>query len=72
VLVDPEDESTVISSIIAKDFQELKEKGIISGGMIPKLENAFAAINKGVGKVIIGHADDLSSLISGNSGTCIR
>jgi acetylglutamate kinase len=72
VLVDPDDDTTVISSIIEVDFKELKEKGIISGGMIPKLENAFAAIGKGVKKVIIGHADDLRGLISGNSGTCIR
>ena len=71
VLIDPEDDTTVITGIIAKDFEELKDQGIISGGMIPKLENAFTAINRGVGKVIIGHADDLAALISGNSGTCI-
>jgi acetylglutamate kinase len=72
VLVDPEDDTTIITSIIAKDFEELKEKGIITGGMLPKLENAFAAIGKGVSKVTIGDANDLQCLITGNSGTCIR
>ena len=72
VLIDTTDDTSAINRITAKDFDELKEKGIISGGMIPKLENAFTAINKGVEKVIIGHADDLAALISGNSGTCIR
>ena len=55
-----------------KFFKELKEKEIITGGMIPKLENAFEAISEGVESVIIGHADDLAELISGNTGTCIR
>ena len=72
VLADASDEDSVINSISQTDFEELKEKAIITGGMIPKLENAFAAIKKGVGKVVIGHADDLSALISGNAGTCIK
>jgi len=72
VLIDAEDDNSAINRITAKDFDELKEKGIISGGMIPKLENAFTAIDKGVESVIIGHADDLHALISGDSGTCIR
>ena len=72
VLADPDDDTTVINSITNTDFEELKEKGIVSGGMIPKLENAFAAISKGVKEVIIGRAEDLPALLSGNSGTCIR
>ena len=41
-------------------------------GMIPKLDNAFAAIDKGVKKVIIGRAENLESLISGEKGTQIH
>jgi len=39
--------------------------------MIPKLDNAFAALESGVTKVIIGKAEELDQLISGNSGTSI-
>ena len=39
--------------------------------MIPKLDNAFTALNKGVKKVIIGKAEDLEDLIAGTSGTTI-
>ena len=39
--------------------------------MIPKLDNAFAALNQGVKKVIIGKAEQLHELIAGQSGTSI-
>jgi acetylglutamate kinase len=39
--------------------------------MIPKLDNAFAALNSGVTKVIIGKAENLKELIAGTSGTSI-
>ena len=39
--------------------------------MIPKLDNAFAALKSGVGKVIIGKAENLKELINGTSGTTI-
>ena len=71
VLINAADDSSVINQITAQDFSELKEKEIITGGMIPKLENAFGAIDSGVNKVIIGHADELSALVAGNAGTWI-
>jgi acetylglutamate kinase len=71
VLMDADNDSTVIANITSKGFRELKENGIVSGGMIPKLENAFEAINSGVKKVIIGHAEDLPALYAENAGTCI-
>jgi acetylglutamate kinase len=43
----------------------------IFAGMIPKLDNAFAALNSGVKKVIIGKAEELKELINGRSGTNI-
>jgi len=71
VLIDAADDNSVINSISRADFMELREKEIISGGMIPKLENAFAAIEMGVSKVILGHADELPALLTGNAGTWI-
>lgn len=71
VLLDAEDDDSAINNITANDMGELKENGIISGGMIPKLENALEAVAQGVQKVVIGHAEELAGLISGNAGTSI-
>jgi len=49
----------------------LKSKNKIFAGMIPKMYNAFAALKSGVGKVIIGKAENLKGLINGSSGTTI-
>jgi acetylglutamate kinase len=69
VLMDVEDESSIISSIDPHYYNELKRQGIINDGMIPKLDNAFEAINKGLKEVCIGKADALPSLNTGNFGT---
>jgi acetylglutamate kinase len=71
VLMDANDDSTVISSIDPSKYQQLKSKQKIFSGMIPKLDNAFAAIDFGVKKVIIGKAEQLKELINGNAGTNI-
>lgn len=71
VLLDADDESTVISSINPTSYQKLKAAEKIFAGMIPKLDNAFAALNSGVSKVIIGKAESLDELIAGRSGTSI-
>jgi len=71
VLLDADDESTVISSINPGYYKELKGEEKIFAGMIPKLDNAFEALNSGVNKVIIGKAENLDELISGTSGTTI-
>ena len=71
VLLDADDESTVINSINPTYYKELKDEEKIFAGMIPKLDNAFAALNSGVNKVIIGKAENLNELISGRSGTTI-
>lgn len=72
VLLDVNDESSVIQTITAASYQTLKESGKIFAGMIPKLDNAFTAIASGVGKVIIGQAEKLDTLVSGTSGTIIQ
>ncbi len=71
VLLDVADESSVIPSIHPAYYTELKAKSLIFAGMIPKLDNAFAALDKGVCKVIIGNAASLQQLIEGKTGTTI-
>ena len=71
VLQDTEDENSVVAKINPVSYKDLKEKKIIHSGMIPKVDNAFTALNSGVNKVVIGKAEDLSHLISGSSGTSI-
>lgn len=64
VLMDVNDEDSVIREINPSKYEDLKAKGIVAEGMLPKLHNAFEAINKGVKEVFIGKADDLNELES--------
>lgn len=72
VLLDAEDDNTVIPRIDFAYYTALKEKQLIFAGMIPKLDNAFHALNSGVSKVIIGKAEQLLQLIKGQAGTAIQ
>jgi acetylglutamate kinase len=60
VLKDPNNEDSVISQINQANFAQLKADGIVSAGMIPKLENALKAIAEGVKAVRLCHADFVS------------
>ncbi|MES1160177.1 MAG: acetylglutamate kinase, partial [Bacteroidota bacterium] len=71
VLLNAEDGSSVINRINSTYYQQLKQQQVIFAGMIPKLDNAFAALHSGVEKVIIGKAEELSQLLTGQSGTTI-
>jgi len=62
VLKDINDESSLIREIGPDYYDELKKEQVIHSGMLPKLDNAFAAIACGVKKVIIGHSNDLGQL----------
>ena len=66
VLADPEDDDSVILSIRREDYARLRESGIVSGGMIPKIDNAFSALRKGISIVRI------TSALSPEGGTLIR
>lgn len=68
VLMDENDDDSVIPEITRPLFDEYVENGIIQGGMIPKLENSFEAISAGVTKVVITKASE----INGNCGTVIK
>ena len=71
VLLDAEDENTLIPLINPESYEKLKAEQKIFAGMIPKLENAFKALHSGVSKVVIGNAEAWDELISGKSGTTI-
>ena len=68
VLSNENDDDSVIPVITPELFQEYVEKGIIQGGMIPKLENSFSAIDAGVSQVVI----TLASAIHQQGGTVIK
>ncbi len=70
-MLDAEDDSTIIPQIGPAYYAELKSKQLIFAGMIPKLDNAFAALQSGVRKVIIGRAEELTLLLAGKAGTTI-
>ncbi len=68
VLSNPDDDESVIPVITRPDFEQFKADGTISGGMLPKIENALAAVEAGVSQVII----TLASAIDGQHGTVIK
>ena len=67
VLRDANDDTSVIATINRADFLAYKADGTISGGMLPKIENALAAVDAGVSRVII----TLATAIDGHHGTII-
>ncbi|MBB6273743.1 acetylglutamate kinase [Pedobacter cryoconitis] len=69
VLKDVEDENSLVTEIKREDFERLQTEGIVSGGMIPKLHNAFEAIRQGVKTVYIGKADELPQIDTLGFGT---
>lgn len=68
VLLDEKDDNSLIPYLDKELFEEYKAKGVVSGGMIPKLENAFQAIAAGVEEVIITSANSIST----GKGTTVR
>ena len=68
VLANPDDDDSVISVITRTLFEKYKADGTISGGMLPKIENALSAVDAGVSKVII----TLATAIDGQHGTMIK
>lgn len=65
VLMNEGDEKSRIPEIDPKQFEELKAEGIISGGMIPKIENGFNALRRGVTSVVITNVQGLSGGLRG-------
>lgn len=71
VLRNVDDDYSVIRNLHPGFYNELKDTGMIFAGMIPKLDNAFKAIEAGVRRVIIGKGEELDQLMTGVSGTTI-
>ena len=59
VLSDFENKDSIIPKLNFDSYQDLKQKGVISKGMIPKMDNSFDAIKNGVSKVVICHSDNM-------------
>ena len=59
VLADPDNEASVIPLITRRDFDALKAQGVVTGGMLPKIENCLSAVGAGVRRVVITRADAL-------------
>lgn len=78
VLADPADEGSVIPHIDRASFRALVAEGIVSGGMVPKIENSLAAVAAGVGRVVITRADRIAQVLhapgaealSGDAASC--
>lgn len=51
LLADPQDPSTLIATLKVSEVDELKKKGVIAGGMIPKVDSAVKALKEGVRRV---------------------
>lgn len=68
VLRDVDDPDSLIAEIRPDSYRELRESGVVNKGMIPKIDNAFCAVEKGVKSVTIKHSDNLLS----NKGTVIK
>jgi len=66
VLRNPDDEQSVIDFLDEALYQQYRDEGVITAGMIPKLDNAFAALHSGVAEVRICNHENL------NSGTKIN
>jgi len=69
VLANPDDDNSVIPEITPEAFEKYKADGTISGGMIPKIDNALSAIAKGVTKVVITKAD---AIADSKAGTVVK
>lgn len=61
VLMNPDDESTIIPELDTALFKQYQQEGIISSGMIPKLDNGFRAKRNGVKEVLITNPENMAS-----------
>jgi len=68
VLYDTLDENSIIPLITKSNYNSLKEKGLVKDGMLPKMDNAFYALENGVSEVLIKHASNLGN----DKGTLLK
>jgi acetylglutamate kinase len=71
VLRDEQDENSLVRVLDKTSYAQLRKEERIFAGMIPKIDNAFTALQSGVSRVLIGKADELHAILGGHSGTQI-
>jgi acetylglutamate kinase len=71
VLKDINDPGSVLARMDRPLYTSLKDQKLIFEGMIPKIDNAYQALDNGVTSVIIGKAEKMNELINGTAGTTI-
>jgi acetylglutamate kinase len=71
VLTDVSRPETRIARLDRAQYGQLRAGGSIHSGMIPKLDNAFGAMDRGVDRVLLGRAEELATLIVGAAGTTL-
>ena len=71
VLTDVNDGQTLITELTVAAYQQLQESDRLFAGILPKIDNSFAAVHAGVSSVVIGNSANLSALVLGESGTKI-
>ncbi|MGE0636562.1 MAG: acetylglutamate kinase [Bacteroidia bacterium] len=74
LLMNVNDDNSVINEIDFNRAEQLKKEGIINAGMVPKIDNALEALSNGVNEVSIGHARNILKISKGEKGfgTCIK
>jgi acetylglutamate kinase len=73
ILLDVQNEQSVLHEVNKKVYQEMKTANQLSDGILPKLDNALQAIEQGVQAVWIGHAKDILAAVNGETvGTTIQ
>ncbi|KAA9325164.1 acetylglutamate kinase [Adhaeribacter soli] len=63
VLSDMKDEDSVMEELTLEKYRAIKHEGLISKGMLPKLDNAFKALLAGVSSVVICHAEEIGNVL---------
>ncbi len=71
VLADPANDDSVIRNFTPDEYARHTANGNINKGMIPKLDNAFDALRRGVSTVIICHADEVKAALQNKAGTLL-
>lgn len=69
VMLDTKIDDSFVRELSKEQYIDLKERGVVSNGMIPKLDNAFSALDRGVNSIKICHSQNITSLMSKISGT---
>ena len=64
-------EQSFLAQLDAKTYRELKADKKLFAGILPKIDNAFDAVNNGVQEVVIGNSNSLLQLVKGENGTKI-